>query len=294
MLDFNPGLSYLVYRLHGDDAVKHVAPRLQLSSSWMPDKLQRVRLFFSLGNTFPSLNTVNNVSQQIDRIMIRRGNPDMDNSTLLGPGFTYSLNYKQISAMLSCYYMYMSNAIVNTYSIEGGNIINTFSSDARSHQASTSLSVTWKPSASINVKMDGNFTYARVTMADEEQLRGWQMGFQANYYVRDFFFSASCKSLTRSLNNYQYHIRQPWQYGLSAEWSHNNLAVVLEVKNLFIQDNVLKRSLLSDLYNLSEQFRRERDNSYASLKLICSIDYGKRVRFSPHYEVKDSESTILK
>lgn len=294
MLDFNPGLSYLVYRLHGDDAVKHVAPRLQLSSSWMPDKLQRVRLFFSLGNTFPSLNTVNNVSQQIDRIMIRRGNPDMDNSTLLGPGFTYSLNYKQISAMLSCYYMYMSNAIVNTYSVEGGNIINTFSSDARSHQTSTSLSVTWKPSASFNVKMDGNFTYARVTMADEEQQRGWQMGLQANYYVRDFSFSASCKSLTRSLNNYQYHIRQPWQYGLSAEWSHNNLAVVLEAKNLFIQDNVLKRSLSAEIYNLSEQFRRERDNSYVSLKLICSIDYGKKVSHSLKYETKNADSTIMR
>lgn len=188
----------------------------------------------------------------------------------------------------------MSNAIVNTYSVEGGNIINTFSSDARSHQTSTSLSVTWKPSASFNVKMDGNFTYARVTMADEEQQRGWQMGLQANYYVRDFSFSASCKSLTRSLNNYQYHIRQPWQYGLSAEWSHNNLAVVLEAKNLFIQDNVLKRSLSAEIYNLSEQFRRERDNSYVSLKLICSIDYGKKVSHSLKYETKNADSTIMR
>lgn len=294
MFDFNPGVSYLVYKLHGDNAVKHVAPRLQISSSWMPDKIQRFRLYFSLGNTFPSLSSVNNVSQQIDRVMIRRGNPDMDNSTLLGPSFIYSLNYKQISATLSCYYMYMSNAIVNTYSVEGDNIINSFSSDARSHNLKTELSVTWKPSTSFNVKMDGNFTYARVTRAIDEQQRGWQMGLQANYYVGDFSFSASCKSLTRSLNNYQYHIRQPWQYGLSAEWSHDNLAVVLEAKNLFVQNNVMRRSLSSDVYNLSEQIHRERDNSYASLKLICSIEYGKKVRHSPNYEMKNSESTILR
>lgn len=294
MFNFNPGLSYLVYQLHGDDAVKHLAPRLQLSSSWMPDELQRFRLFFSLGNTFPSLSSVNHVSQQIDRVMIRRGNPDMDNSTLLGPGLTYSLNYKQISAMLSCYYMYMSNAIVNTYSVEGNNIINSFSSDARSHQTSTSLSVTWKPSASFNIKLDGNFTYAKVTKAIDEQQRGWQMGMQANYYVGDFSLSASCKSLLRSLNNYQYHIQQPWQYGLSAEWSHDNLAVVLEAKNLFTQDNVIKRSLSSNVYDLSEQIRREQDNAYASLKLICSLDYGKKVRRSPQYEMKNAESTILR
>lgn len=294
MLDLNPGVSYLVYRLHGDEAVKHLAPRLQLSSSWMPDKLQRIRLFFSLGNTFPTLSTINHVDQQIDRVMIRRGNPNMDNSTLLGPAFTYSVNYKQWSALLSCYYMYMSNAIVNTYSVEGENIINSFSSDARSHQTSASLSVTWKPSNNFNAKIDGNFTNAIVNRAVHERQNGWKMGLLANYYVGDFSFSASCKSLVKSLEDYQYHVRKPWQYGFSAEWSHNNIAVILETKNLFAQDDIFKRSLTSNVYNLSQQLRRECDNSYASVKFVYSVDYGKKVRHSPQYEIKEAESNILK
>lgn len=294
MLDVNPGISRLVYRLHGDEAVKHVAPRLQLSSSWMPDKLQRIRLFFSLGNTFPTLSTINHVDQQIDRVMIRRGNPNMDNSTLLGPAFTYAINYKQWSTLLSCYYMYMSNAIVNTYSVEGGNIINSFSSDARSHQTSASLSVTWKPSYNFNAKMDGIFTNSIVSNAVHERQNGWLIGLQANYYTGDFSFSASCKSPIKSLENYQYHLRTPWQYGLSAEWSHNNIAVVLETKNLCIQNNVLKRSLTSDMYNLTQQLRRESDNSYASVKFVYSVDYGKKVQHSPQYETKEAESAILR
>lgn len=294
MVDINPGVSYLVYKIHGDEAVKHIAPRLQMSYSWMPDKIQRVRLFFSLGNTFPSLSYVNHVEQQIDRLMLRRGNPTMDNSTLLGPRLTYSVNYKSWSALLSSYYMYMSNAIVGTYSSEGGKVVNSFTSDSRNHQSVTSLSLTWKPTSDFNVKMDGSYSYFAVNRAVHERLGGWQMGIQANYYVGDFSFSASCSSESRILQSYQTHIRTPWQYGLSAEWSHENIAVILEAKNLFVQNNVIKNSLYSGAYDISERMRRESDNSFASLKFVCSLDYGKKVSHSPKYEVKDTGSTILR
>ena len=92
MARLNPGVSYLVYKLHGDEAVKHLAPRLQASLSWMSAREHRLQWFFSLGNTYPSLSSVNMAEQRIDRVLLRRGNPDMDNSTLLGPGFSYAFN----------------------------------------------------------------------------------------------------------------------------------------------------------------------------------------------------------
>ncbi len=53
--------------------------------------------------------------KQVDRVLVRRGNPTMDNSTLLGPALTYSLNFKKWSALLSANYEYMSNAIANVF-----------------------------------------------------------------------------------------------------------------------------------------------------------------------------------
>lgn len=294
MLDINPGISYLMYKLHGDNAVKHIAPRLQLSVSWMPNRLQRIRAFFSLGNTFPTLSSTNRTEQQIDPIMIRRGNPDMDNSTLLGPGLTYSVNYKQWSALLSTYYMYMSNAIVNTYTANGANIINSFSSDAQSHQTSTTLSLTWKPSSSFNVKIDGGYTYFAINKIVHERQCGWKAGLQANYYVGDFSFSTFCKSTTKSLENYQIRVKTPWQYGLIAEWNHNNFSLVLEAKNLFMQKNKIYQLLSTESYDLSRSILRDIDNAYATVKFLYSIEYGKKVRRSPKYNMKDSESTILR
>ncbi len=38
----------------------------------------------------------------------------------------------------------------------------------------------------------------------------------------------------------------------------------------------------------------ERDNSFASVKVAYSLDYGKKVNHSPKYESKAAESSILK
>ena len=293
MLDVNPGISYLHYELRDDDPVTHIAPRMQFSLSWMPNKMQRLRGFFSLGNTFPTLSTINHVRQRIDRFMVRQGNPNMDNSTLLGPGLTYTINYNKWSALLSNYYMYMSDAIVNTYSIEGEQVINSFSSNATSHQSATSLSVTWKQSSHFNIKIDGDYTSYAVNGAAHERLNRCQVGMQANYYVGDFSFIAYCKSKTKLLDNNQTHVNLPWQYGLSAEWSHNNLSLIAEAKNLFA-DNAIESSLTSDFYCMNTRQVRKSDNAFASLKLIYSFDYGKKVSRSPKYETKTAETNILK
>lgn len=294
MLDANPGVSYLVYKLRGDDAVKHLAPRLQLSASWMPDKVQRFRAFFSLGNTFPTLSSTNRVEQQIDPIMIRRGNPNMDNSTLLSPGFTYSVNYKQWSALLSTYYMYISNAIVNTYTIDGSHIINSFSSNTRSHQTSAALSLTWKPSENFNIKADGGYTHYAVNRAVRERQSNWRLNMQAYYYIGDFSFSAFYKSPVKSLANFQTHVRTPWQYGITGEWSHDNFAIVLDAKNLFIEKNKIRQSLSADNYDFTQIAQSDIENSYASVKFLYTVEYGKKVRRSPQYTIKKSESTILR
>ena len=115
MLVARPGVSYLAYKLRGEQEVTHLAPRFYSMFSWSPDKHQALQLFFALGNTFPTLNTVNAAEQQVDRVLVRRGNPTMDNSTLLGPALTYSLTFKKWSALLSANYEYMSNAIANVF-----------------------------------------------------------------------------------------------------------------------------------------------------------------------------------
>lgn len=294
MMSFNPGVSYLDYKLQGLGSVRHVSPRLQAYASWMPDRVQRLMLSFSLGNTFPSLGSLNNAEQIVDRVMLRRGNPDLSNSTLYGPSFTYSLNKKKWSASFRYFYWYSSNAIVNTYSAMGERMLNTFSSDVSSHEQSATLSFVWKPNDDFNVKCKGEYNDFRCKGAVSEHLVNLHGGLEAIYYVGDFSFSGSVSSKEKSLVSEQYHCEMPWQYELSAEWSNDNWSVILQANNLFMHNNEMYRTLSADMYSLSERTYSKKDNAFASAKIIYTIDYGKKVRHSQKFSAKATESCILK
>ena len=89
-------------------------------------------------------------------------------------------------------------------------------------------------------------------------------------------------------------VHLPFLYDLSAEWSHENLSVVVTARNLFIQGNERTRNLLASNYQCYRRDVSERDNSFASVKVAYSLDYGKKVNHSPKYESKAAESSILR
>lgn len=293
MLVARPGVSYLAYKLRGEQEVTHLAPRFYSMFSWSPNQLQAVQLFFALGNTFPTLNTVNAAEQQIDRL-VRRGNPTMDNSTLLGPALTYTLNFKKWSALLLANYDYMSNAIANVYLRDNSRLINTYSNDTRYHQFQLLLSASWKTVSDFNVKWDGEYDYYRVTGAVDERLGSCFARMEASYYLGDFSLSASAQTAHKDLIGCQERVHLPFLYDLSVEWSHANLAVVVTVRNLFMQGNERTRSFIAPNYQCFGSRVSERDNSFASVKVSYSLDYGKKVNRSPKYESKATESSILK
>ena len=70
--DINPGISFLTYRLKGMEAINHLTPRLQARIAYMIDRRQQLQFAFALGNTYPRINTINNVEQQIDPAEARR------------------------------------------------------------------------------------------------------------------------------------------------------------------------------------------------------------------------------
>ena len=107
--DFKPGLSYLNYRLKGYDGITHVTPRLSFSVANRLSDVQLLRAELKLGNTYPTLNTVNYVTQQVDRVMLRRGNPDMHNSILYSPRLTYGLTFWRLAMNVSASYLFANH-----------------------------------------------------------------------------------------------------------------------------------------------------------------------------------------
>ena len=293
--DINPGLSFLTYRLKGMESINHLTPRLQTRAAYKIDKVQQLQFTFALGNTYPRINTINNVEQQIDPIIILKGNPDMDNSILLNPRLSHTLNLNKFALQTGVSYFYQNHSIISDYYIRDGHLISTFRDDCIYHRPSADISMTYKPSGSLNMKLSSQWIEHLVREGTEHRnLSSISGSAMVNYYIQDFSFSVSLATPSRDLINSQISRKTYWQYQLSAMWKHGNWAIEANANNLFMMKNNIVDELSTPYYSFKQINQSRSYNQYATLKIVYSFDYGKKTSQTPDYEHKNSESAILK
>ena len=293
--DINPGLSFLTYRLKGMESINHLTPRLQTRAAYKIDKVQQLQFTFALGNTYPRINTINNVEQQIDPIIILKGNPDMDNSILLNPRLSHTLNLNKFALQTGVSYFYQNHSIISDYYIRDGHLISTFRDDCIYHRPSADISMTYKPSGSFNMKLSGQWIENLVRGGTENRsLSSISGSAMVNYYIQDFSFSVSLATPSRDLIDSQISRKTYWQYQLSAMWKHGNWAIEANANNLFMMKNNIVDELSAPYYSFKQINQSRSYNQYATLKIVYSFDYGKKTSQTPDYEHKNSESAILK
>ncbi len=293
--DINPGLSFLTYRLEGMKSINHLTPRLQARATYRIDKVQQLQFMFALGNTYPRINTINNVEQQIDPFIILKGNPNMDNSILLNPRLSHTLNLNKFALQTGVSYFYQNHSIISDYYIRDGYLISTFRDDCIYHRPSVDISMTYKPSGSLNMKVSGQWVKHLVRGgAEHRNLSAFSGTAMINYYVRDFSFGASIASPSRDLIDSQINRKTFWRYQLSAMWNHGNWATEANANNLFMTKNNIVDELSASYYSFKQIDQSRSFNQYANLKIVYSFDYGKKTSKSPDYKHQNSESAILK
>lgn len=293
--DINPGLSFLTYRLEGMKSINHLTPRLQARATYRIDKVQQLQFMFALGNTYPRINTINNVEQQIDPIIILKGNPNMDNSILLNPRLSHTLNLNKFALQTGVSYFYQNHSIISDYYIRDGHLISTFRDDCIYHRPSADMSITYKPSGSLNMKVSGQWIEHLVRGgAEHRNLSTFSGTAMINYYVRDFSFGASIASPARDLIDSQISRKTFWRYQLSAMWNYGNWAIEANANNLFMMKNNIVDELSASYYSFKQIDQSRSYNQYANLKIVYSFDYGKKTSKSPDYKHQNSESAILK
>ena len=293
--DINPGLSFLTYRLEGMKSINHLTPRLQARATYKIDKVQQLQFMFALGNTYPRINTINNVEQQIDPIIILKGNPKMDNSILLNPRLSHTLNLNKFALQTGVSYFYQNHSIISDYYIRDGHLISTFRDDCIYHRPSADMSITYKPSGTLNMKLSGQWVKHLVRGgAEHRNLSAFSGTAMINYYVRDFSFGASIASPARDLIDSQISRKTFWRYQLSGMWNHGNWAIEANANNLFMMKNNIVDELSASYYSFKQIDQSSSYNQYANLKIVYSFDYGKKTSKSPDYKHQNSESAILK
>lgn len=293
--DINPGISFMTYCLKGVETINHINPRLQLRSAYMLSKAQQLQFSFALGNTYPNISTINTVTQQIDPIIILRGNPDMDNSLLVNPRLNYNINIHKFALYAGISYFYQNHAIMSDYHIDGNHLIKSFIDDASYRKYECDISATYKPNSNLNMILSALCRKSIVNNKGiNNQVTNASIYGEINYYIGDFALCASVKSAERRLMDYQVISKTPWQYQLTAMWNHGQWGAEINFNNLLCMSNISTEHLDTPEYAYYSESWNRNYNQYATLKLIYSFDYGKKATRAPEYEHIVTESAILR
>lgn len=289
----HPGASIIRYRLHGENRITSINPRLNVTLTYQPDNRQQLMLICNLGNTHPGINTINNVSQNIDLLQVKRGNPNLENTNVLNPYLIYSVQKGRFSMQGATIYMYSHHEVTDDYYLENEKLINSYSSDTDSHFLSAILSATYKANQYISWTADGR--WLRSIVEDKGAQSTWVGLLKMNIYWKslscNLYWKSGQKLLDRST---LVHRQVPDSYGLSILWNHSNWMVDANLEVPFSHRNNTRYWLDTGVYDYKKTTYSRINQQIASVKVAYTLNFGYKTARSKRNIDTAVESAILR
>lgn len=290
------GFSALQYKLLERNLVSRLGPRLNGRLTIQPKQNQFLQIAIDITSTYPTLDRLNDVEQQIDPIMIKRGNPAMDNSIFYQGNVGYSAQFGRVNLMVAGAYFYMANAVAEHYYTEQERLISSFSSDAGFQLANVMAELTWKVTSSFNIKAKGQWIHHGLSRLVSKNRNSWLGGIILDYYLKDWKFNLyanlPCKMVDTSLLRKE--IEYKVSYGASIGWSHGGWSAEIGTNNPFTANWPVTTTLDTDVYQFKQTRHADSMQQTGYVKLSYTFDFGKKTDRDKNDTNKMINSAILK
>ena len=270
------GGDLLQYRVHGNEAKRYLSPHANVMLNYRINSNHSLMYGLNTGNSNPPMEWVSNVSQDVDSLMVKRGNPDLEKTNYYISYLVYSFQKKRINMQVSVYYFGAINNTSSDYYIEGGKLVNSFYADGGYHQLRGSVSFTYKIRPNLHVKLSGFYRYNRFSGKTKEERDEWGGSMDVNYYWRDFAFNVHGKSTGRTLENHPAFIDTPATYGAFARWNHNNWMIEAGTDNTFSKHNRNVMYMRVGAYRFHNTSYSDTYQQTGYIKVAYTFDFGKK------------------
>lgn len=174
-LRLKPGASALYYHTKDADAVSHYIPQLQSTIFWQPTKNQQVALDVLYSNSYPTSSSLNTAEQIIDNLRIKRGNENLRPMDFFQGAVNYNVQIgSRINIASVSNFSYQYHQYVEKYFEENGKLINTIDDHNYSRSMVELLSLSWKATDNLRLKIDGVYNHADVWGKFRTSFNSWR------------------------------------------------------------------------------------------------------------------------
>lgn len=289
-----PGFSNLQYKLHGAERIKQFSPRLRARLIYRLANNQQLQLTGNIGNTFPSIGTMNNTTQFVDSLMIKRGNPALTPAKLYATGLIYGLQTGRFNLQSMVNYSRGKGVTASLFYEENQKLVESYSCNNNADIWNAYLSLSYKVTNDLRLKLDGSWMNLKCRGDLHENFNSFSAKAQVDYYLKDFAFCLYGKSKEKQMNTDLVKITMPARYGLSISYNHKDLHAEVGTENPFTRKNEQVYERTQNVYHYQNNQTSQTFQQTAYVKLAYTFDFGKKTNRSYNNVDRSINSAILK
>lgn len=273
------GASALYYHTKDADAVNHYIPQLQSTIFWQPTKNQQVALDVLYSNSYPTSSSLNTAEQIIDNLRIKRGNENLRPMDFFQGAVNYNVQIgSRINIASVSNFSYQYHQYVEKYFEENGKLINTIDDHNYSRSMVELLSLSWKATDNLRLKIDGVYNHADVWGKFRTSFNSWRAYMNANYYCKDFAFRLWANTKGKEMMLPMIAVEQiPVNYGGSVNWNHKEWSIELGTVSPFHKNNEFIETLNVPVYNSQEHIISSTNRKFY-IQAAYTFNFGKKTQ----------------
>ena len=288
-----PGVESIQYRLHGDKHESYILPCINARILYRPTNNQQMMFNIYWGNEAPSVETMSKAEQQVDSLHLKKSYPFRKLPNACLAMFMYSGQFGRLGIEAAANYLVGKRLRIVDYYADGNMLVESLRNDGTAHNIMAEFSASWKLSDDFRLKMDGEWFYLRYKNTPYK-LSNLSVKFQADYYWKDFSFSAYGKTRSKAMDSDLVSVTTPAGYGLFATWAYNNWHVEIGAENLFMKHRSYKYTLDTKVYSYQKMLVSRINQQTGYVKISYTFDFGRKTSRDSRDVNTHINSAILK
>ncbi|UKK75710.1 hypothetical protein L6471_11010 [Segatella bryantii] len=294
ILNLQAGSSWLLYRLEGAVKTSKLLPRASVTLRYTPFKSHVFTLNANVGNSFPTLNTFNQVSLGRNPFLQHRGNAEQNITRIYNVGLAYNAFLKNFNYQLMLINNTYMHLAVPRFVVEDNVMVSTYTSDADLHQYLAVFFGTWNITSALALKSELAYIHNDFNGYLDKNKDTWRVRLDVTYTYKNMMLNVYGKMKENRLENTGIEEKDFFRWGINAKYNIGRWLLEVGGNNLFSPRNYLK-STYSDIYygyTRSTFDKMEQANAY--LKVAWRLNVGKKVNPEGNNSSRIYPSSIMK
>lgn len=294
-LNISPGVSMLNYKLHGEDLQRFWTFRMDSYLIYQINSNQQIAGGFAAGNEYPVISYLNTVDQQVDFLLIKRGNPALDNTKIYTGWGTYGAQFNRLGLQWEMQYMKYINNVYPDYYTEGNKLIQSFRADGNFHTLTTTLSASYRLPSHLQAKVKLGYQQTKSVGYYRHTENSVIASLDFNYYWKDFSFNLFAYFPQVSLQKESLITQKtPFRHGLRISWHLKGWMIETGADNPLTKQSNYRNYADFKIYNFEQTQSSRIYQQTGYIKVAYTFDFGRKTERTKKEVDTKINSAILK